>query len=507
MAAPTDTAAMAIAAGKQAGNINVGDSNNVEVLELSENSLEAQEKHAALLQRVETERRARQVKVPTLETAVKGKLRQLGHPVTLFAENPGDRRERLRELMAKMEVEGDEGKQLKALMDGDASAGDATAAGGNQVSDVGTVKGEVKELFYTPATEDLKRAREAIGHFSFGQSVERLAKCQRKKETLEDVDSDKEVTTTYGTMMKLGINMSQIGCERPLSCSKLSPESSMLVSGSWNSNLKVWDAQTFEVKQTLKGHKEKITGVGWHPNALTSQSKSAANIVSGSMDFSANIWSLESNSPIQKLTGHKHRLACVAFHPLGNHIGTASYDHSWRLWDVETGKELLLQDGHSKEVYGIAFQKDGALCATGDFAGIGRMWDLRSGKSIWTLEGHVKKVLSIDFSPNCYQIATGSDDNTVRIWDARQRRNIYVIPAHSNLISCVKFSPATGEMLATSSYDNTAKVWSTRDWSVLKTLSGHEGKVTSVDISSDERKVVTSSFDRTLKIWAHEDFF
>ncbi len=52
-------------------------------------------------------------------------------------------------------------------------------------------------MFYTPAGDDLKRAREDIGPFSFAKSVERLGKCQRTKETLDSVADDKEVTQMY----------------------------------------------------------------------------------------------------------------------------------------------------------------------------------------------------------------------------------------------------------------------------------------------------------------------
>ena len=101
----------ALAQAVKAGNINIGTSGN-ETLALSERTQAAQEKHAKLRQRVEAERRARSIVVPTAPADVKAKLRSLGHPITLFGEKPGDRRERLRELMAKMEVEGEEARDV-----------------------------------------------------------------------------------------------------------------------------------------------------------------------------------------------------------------------------------------------------------------------------------------------------------------------------------------------------------------------------------------------------------
>lgn len=134
----------------------------------------------------------------------------------------------------------------------------------------------------------------------------------------------------------------------------------------------------------------------------------------------------------------------------------------------------------------------------------GRVWDLRTGRCIMFMEGHLKAILGIDFSSNGYHIATASEDNCCKIWDLRKRSILYTIPAHTNLISDVKFQKDSGNYLVTASYDNTVKLWTTRTWQPLKTLSGHDGKIMSMDISSDNQYIATSSYDRTFKFWAPE---
>lgn len=57
----------------------------------------------------------------------------------------------------------------------------------------------------------------------------------------------------------------------------------------------------------------------------------------------AKVWDCDSGECVQTLRGHADRLAKLAFHPGGRYLGTASFDHTWRLWDLETGEELLLQ--------------------------------------------------------------------------------------------------------------------------------------------------------------------
>lgn len=88
-------------------------SSGVQYQELNEASKIEQERHAEVLRQYETQRRARQIVVPTAIEDVKTKLRELGQPITLFGEGHADRRERLREVIAKMELDEESAAQVQ----------------------------------------------------------------------------------------------------------------------------------------------------------------------------------------------------------------------------------------------------------------------------------------------------------------------------------------------------------------------------------------------------------
>ncbi|CAN0235899.1 unnamed protein product [Pylaiella littoralis] len=526
----------AIKAAVRAGNINIHQEEHTEIMDLSEESKEAQQEHARLLKQVEAERRARTMIVPTKTEDVAEKLRELGQPIRLFSENVADIRERLRRFIAASEMEDEETEKIEGMiapkpsfvprrmqMGGEAAGGAAAAApaAGGKAGAGGAAgappAAKKVEVVYTPASDALLEARAAIATMSFGRAKSRLAGAKRRRGNPEEATAlDRRAGETLSTMKNLAINSSQFGDDRPLSAIQVSPDGGTVASAGWTCLVKLWDieardcgallscANNLEMRKVLRGHSERVTGVSWHPDAYSSDK---ALLASGAADKTAKLWDCVSGECVQTFHGHAGRLARVGFHPSGRYLGTASFDHTWRLWDVETGEELLLQDGHHKEVYGICFQADGALAATGDLGGVGRVWDLRSGKSVWTLEGHVKRITCMDFSPCAYEVASGSDDHTVRVWDIRKQRCCYTLPAHSALVADVRYSRTSGEVLVSASFDSTAKVWSTRDWSLLRTLSGHEGKVTGCDVAPNERKIVTCSFDRTVKVWAHQDEF
>ncbi|KAE9049036.1 U4/U6 small nuclear ribonucleoprotein [Phytophthora rubi] len=504
----------------RAGNVNVSDNVETEVLQLSESSRAAQEKHAQLLRRIEAEKRARNIAVPTSVEEVIRRLRQLGEPITLFGERPADRRERLREILSRLELEAEEtGFVHQVLADIQkqgvgAGAPEEEAAAGEQGAAGQATKPQEDQLFYVPIkTDGLKNARATIFAHTTSTVGARLKRERQEKQM--DVEEqartmDRHAAELYATVLRMANVASQNGDVRPLASVRYSADGAHVATGSWSSLVKVWDANTAAEVKVFRGHEDRVTGVAWHPSNTFSEMTDGADSVclcSGSADGTARLWSAARNEPLAVLKGHKARLSKVAFHPLGKYVGTTSFDHTWRLWDVTTAQELLLQEGHYKEVYAIAFQRDGALAATGDLNGNGRVWDLRSGKAILPLQGHSKQILSMDFAANGVQLASGSDDRSVRIWDLRQQKCSYVIPAHSNLVSDVRFSPGSSELLLSASYDSTIKLWRTRDWKLMTTLRGHDGKVMSADFAPDEKHIVSCGFDRTFKLWAHENEF
>ncbi|TDH67606.1 hypothetical protein CCR75_000082 [Bremia lactucae] len=500
----------------RAGNVNVSDNVETEVLQLSESSRAAQEKHAQLLRRIEIEKRARNIAVPTVVEEVIQRLRQLGEPITLFGERPADRRERLRELLSHLEVEAEETgvihQVLAEIRKHNVGAGFvASGAAGNEKVARRSTKRLDDQLFYVPLkNEATKSVRATIFAHTVKVVGARLKRERQEKHRITEKTMDRHAAELYATAPKMATIASQNGDVRPLSCVRFSIDGAHVATGSWSSLVKVWDATKASEVKVFRGHEDRVTGIAWHPtNVFTEMMDGSGSVClcSGSADGTARLWSAARNEPLAVLQGHKARLGRVAFHPQGNYVGTTSFDHTWRLWDVATAQELLLQEGHYREVYAIAFQNDGALVATGDLNGNGRVWDLRSGKAILPLQGHSKQILSMDFAANGVQLASGSDDRSVRIWDLRQQKCSYMLPAHSNLVSDVRFSPGSNELLLSASYDSSIKLWRTRDWKLMATLRGHDGKVMSADFAPDEKHIVSCGFDRTFKLWAHENEF
>ncbi|KAH6570160.1 hypothetical protein BASA60_006131 [Batrachochytrium salamandrivorans] len=393
----------------------------------------AREEQKAILESLERRRLARTLAVPTDDGRVRHRLRKLLEPVTLFGEGPSERRDRLKEILSTKMMSGGDGTSQAAIMsESDSSSDDEDDVEGDT---------EVSE-FYTYGPEELSKARRNVLEYSIQRAKDRMA-MQRAELEVPFGQRKKTRHELYSYLTGFETKSLQFGDDRPMGYCTFAPNSKMLATASWSGMIKLWSVPGSEQIGVMRGHRDRVSGMAFHPRATLDHPTSALNLVSGAVDGSVNLWSLEQDTPISRLVGHDMRVARVAFHPSGEYIGTASFDTTWRLWSAETQQELLMQEGHSREVFTIGFQNDGALVATAGMDSIGRIWDLRTGRSIMVLKGHAKPILGLDWSPNGYQMATGSEDSSIRIWDIRAAASVYTIPAHKNIVSQVKYWHAT----------------------------------------------------------------
>ncbi|KAF5831273.1 WD40-repeat-containing domain protein [Dunaliella salina] len=193
------------------------------------------------------------------------------------------------------------------------------------------------------------------------------------------------------------------------------PDGACLVSGSYDSTLKLWDVASGRCTATLEGHIHDVNSV-----AVSVDGRTAA---SGSVDRSVKLWDLGSRRCRATLTGHTHFVQCVAFSPDGATMASGSRDYTIRLWDASTGKHKATLIGGAP-VYGLAFSADGTRLASGDWGSRVWLWDVRSGNSIAKLEGHSDAVYSVAFSTDGAHVLSGSKDKTIRVKPSRKSMGI-----------------------------------------------------------------------------------
>jgi WD40 repeat protein len=110
----------------------------------------------------------------------------------------------------------------------------------------------------------------------------------------------------------------------------------------------------------------------------------------------------------QTLSGHTAEITSVAFSRDGRTLASGSFDKSVKLWDPGTGDDTLTS---------LSFSPDGKLIAAGSYDNSVRMWETATAQPKMTLKGHSDVVETVAFSPDGKLLASGSADKSVKLWE------------------------------------------------------------------------------------------
>ncbi|HIK27376.1 MAG: serine/threonine protein kinase [Oscillatoriaceae bacterium SKW80] len=285
----------------------------------------------------------------------------------------------------------------------------------------------------------------------------------------------------------------------------ISPDNRILVSGSFDTTIKIWDFNSGELLLTLKEHlkaEELVSAV-----AIAGDGKI---LVSGSNSYGGTIkvWNLQTGELLYSLPKNIEGVASVAISPDGKALASGNEDATVKLWDLASGSLQATLFGHTGSVRSVAFSPDGALLASGSEDGTIKLWNRNDGSLLATLSGHSGIVYTVAFSPDGNTLASGSGDRTIKLWNVgkdcrtnkRQCSIVRILPRQTGSVYSVAFRP-DGQVLASGSLSGKITLWNLKSGEILQTLSGHSRWVESIAFSADGNAIASGSGDSTIKIW------
>ena len=122
-------------------------------------------------------------------------------------------------------------------------------------------------------------------------------------------------------------------------------------------------------------------------------------VLSGSHDNTLRLWNFETGKVLRTFNGHLDRVNCALFLPDGQKALSGSFDRTLILWDIARGEPIGKPFiGHGGVVWRIAVSADGktAFSSSGDETV--RAWDLQTGAEIRKLQGQAGNSMGIAFS-------------------------------------------------------------------------------------------------------------
>jgi WD40 repeat protein len=134
-------------------------------------------------------------------------------------------------------------------------------------------------------------------------------------------------------------------------------------------------------------------------------------LVSGSRDRNLKVWNMRTGACQYTLQGHSGSVLCLQFN--NRYLISGSSDANLIIWDISTGERLRTLKGHNESVLNVKFSDDTIVSCSKDRTV--RIWNLHTGELEQTLVGHRAAVNAVQFKGN--RIVSASGDRTIKIWN------------------------------------------------------------------------------------------
>lgn len=195
----------------------------------------------------------------------------------------------------------------------------------------------------------------------------------------------------------------------------------MIVSGSYDEAVFLWDVRSARVMRSLPAHSDPVAGVD--------VIRDGTLIASCSTDGLIRIWDTATGQCLRTLVHEDNPpVTAVKFSPNGKFVLAWSLDGCVRLWNYVEGRCIKTYQGHTNEKYSLCgafgvYNAPGgppiAFAVSGSEDGAVVCWDVVSKKVLQKLEGHTDVVLWVDTYalPDRKLIVSCGLDRTVRVWE------------------------------------------------------------------------------------------
>lgn len=204
-----------------------------------------------------------------------------------------------------------------------------------------------------------------------------------------------------------------------------SPKGNMLVSGSYDEAVYLWDVRSARVMKSLPAHSDPVGGIDvvWDGTL----------IASCATDGLIRIWDTATGQCLRTLVHEDNPpVTSVKFSPNGKFVLAWTLDDCVRLWNYVEGRCIKTYQGHANRKYSIGggFGKYGfagippdAFAVSGSEDGSILCWDVVSKKVLQRIEGHNDVVLGVDTCviENKRLLVSCGLDRTVRVWEEIER--------------------------------------------------------------------------------------
>ncbi|KAI9502718.1 quinon protein alcohol dehydrogenase-like superfamily [Coemansia spiralis] len=251
-----------------------------------------------------------------------------------------------------------------------------------------------------------------------------------------------------------------------------------MITGSYDSKVHVWDAETFELVSELTGHTMPVRALEFDD----------CKLFSGSLDGTVRIWNYRDGTCIRTLQVFENG-GVISLHQQNGTLVVGGENGTIRVYNIAKMTSFTLT-GHTDWVNTVRLYGENTLFSCSDDMLVKR-WNLEQRRCVRTYTGHSHHVQSLQLSN---RMPPSPSIGPV----GRDRRG-----SSLNRTSLGGSSSAPTEnsrpFMITGSLDSTMRVWDIETGECLDTVFGHVEGIWSMTF--DALRIVSGSNDGTLKVW------
>lgn len=248
-----------------------------------------------------------------------------------------------------------------------------------------------------------------------------------------------------------------------LTCLEWSPDGQLLATGATDSAVRLFGREGV-LRSTLQGHRGMIMAVRWN--------RKGDLLLSGSLDGTLIVWDAKAGSQSRQYACHSASVVDCDWRN-NTMFASCSQDGSIAVCKLSDGKPLRQWQGaHSADINSLRWEPNGKLLASCSDDGTVKVWQATAERPLHTLAGHVGPVTAVRWgqssSGKCF-LASCGEDGSVRVWDAEAGACVHAFNEHDSAVSIVAWSP-DATYLATGDASGRLLVWSLRAGGVVRSM-------------------------------------
>jgi len=181
-------------------------------------------------------------------------------------------------------------------------------------------------------------------------------------------------------------------------------------------------------------------------------------LISGSCDTTVKIWDVRTKSPSMSFTGHHAQINDVRVSPDGAWLATCGNDNKVYIWDIKTGSIIMKFDYHDAPVTCIKFNPQDLAIAAGGNEKFVTYYSLENEKDIKRTTREACTIDAIEFDNNGELIFSASQ-NSLKVWDVKTCKLIHNYDAKWSGVKDIKMTSDNSRILGVAAKANELSLW------------------------------------------------